>query len=101
MITKKHDDLGQAFVDRMTRDQCSPFLIWNHSDDGNSIVSVTVNTNINGNKCNVALPVTVPNGVGAIPRGATREQIGSDPLTIWVKLTGQPVTVQLNPPMRI
>ncbi|KAE9978646.1 hypothetical protein Vi05172_g3830 [Venturia inaequalis] len=101
LITIKHDDLGVAFVNRMTRDQCSPYLVLNHSEDGGSVVSVTVNTNINGNKCSTPLPITVPNGVGAIPKGATREQVGSDPLTVWVKLTGQPVTIQLNPPMKI
>lgn len=99
VITKKHDELGQAFLDRMARDQCSPFLTWNYSNDGRSVESVTVTT-ATGNKCNVAIPVTVPGGVRSTPNGATREQLGSDPLTVWTKMTGQPQTIPLNPPLR-
>jgi len=100
VITKKHDDLGQAFLDRMARDQCSPFLTWNYANDGLSINSVTVTT-ATGNKCGVPIPVTVPGNVRAIPQGATKEQIGADPLTVWTKMTGQPTTIQLNPPLRL
>ena len=42
MITKKHDDIAQAYLDRMARDQCSPSLTWNFSDDGKKLVSVTL-----------------------------------------------------------
>jgi hypothetical protein len=100
VITKKHDDLGQAFLDRMARDQCSPFLTWNYSNDGLTVISVTVTT-ATGNKCGVPIPVTVPGNVRSIPTGATKEQIGADPLTVWTKMTGQPTTIQLNPPLRL
>jgi hypothetical protein len=84
----------------MTRDQCSPFLTWNYANDGLSINSVTITT-ATGNKCGVPIPVTVPGNVGSIPKDATKEQIGADPLTIWTKMTGQPTTIQLNPPLRL
>lgn len=100
MITIKHDELAQAFLNRMHRDQCSPVLTWNYSDDGNSVVSVTVGTNL-GNKCNTAIPVTVPANIKALPMGATKEQVGSDPLTVWVTLNGQPQTIPLNPPLAL
>jgi hypothetical protein len=84
----------------MHRDQCSPVLTWNYSDDGKSVVSVTVGTAM-GNKCNTPIPVTVPSNVRSVPQGARKEQIGSDPLTVWVKLNGQAQDVQLNPPLNL
>lgn len=97
-VTKKHDDIGQAFLDRMARDQCSPSMTLNYSDDGNFVNSITVGAFF-GNKCIVPIPVTVPKEIKALPAGATREKLGKDALTVWVKLNGQPVTVPLNPPM--
>jgi hypothetical protein len=100
MITKKHDEIAQAFTDRMARDQCSPQLNWNYTPDDKAIASVTVHT-ATANRCKVPIPVTVPVNVASLPPGATREQIGSDPLTIWVKMTGQPVTIRLAKPVQL
>jgi hypothetical protein len=96
MITKKHDDISQAFIDRMARDQCSPSLTWNYSEDNEYLVSVTLST-ATQNRCRVPIPVTFPSGVTRIPQGATREQLGSDPLTLWVAMNGSPVTMTLSP----
>lgn len=93
IITKKHDDIAVEFVNRMTRDQCAPGIIWNYSADNKSIVSVTVTAN--GNRCSTPVPVTFPVPVAA-PAGARTEQVGSDPLTVWVPLNGQPVTINLS-----
>jgi hypothetical protein len=84
----------------MARDQCSPFLSWTYSNDGLYVNSVTVTT-ATGNKCGVPIPVTFPGNVRSMPQGATKEQLGADPLTVWTKMTGQPVTIQLNPPLRL
>src|ERR1700759_2435312 len=98
MVTKKHDDIAQAFMDRMARDQCSPQLTWNYTPDDSAIASVTIHT-ASQNRCKVQIPVTVPGGVRNIPPGARREQIGSNPLTIWVTMSGQPITLQLDRPI--
>jgi hypothetical protein len=100
LITKKHDDIAVAFTDRMARDQCSPGITWNFNNEGNAIVSVTVTTAMQ-NRCRVPVPVTVPVAVYTLPAGATREQVGNDPLTIWVKMDGQPVTITLGTPLRV
>jgi hypothetical protein len=42
--------------------------------------------------------VTVPGSV-TNTQGFTTEKIGSDPLTIWVKLSGAPVTFTLSTPV--
>jgi hypothetical protein len=100
IITKKHDDIAQAFMDRMARDQCSPQMTWNYTPDDQSIASVTVHT-ATANRCRVPIPVTIPVNAKSIPKGATTEQIGSDSLTIWVKMEGSPVTIQLAQPVAL
>lgn len=88
------------FLDRMARDQCSPFITWNYSADGNSVVSVTMGT-ATGNTCPVPIPLTVPASIKAAPAGSMAEKAGNDPLTVWVKLNGRPVTLELSTPMRL
>ena len=100
MITLKHDDIAQVFLDRMARDQCSPGIAWNFSNDNKSIVSITVTT-AQQNRCKVLVPVTVPADVKSIPSGSRKEKVGEDPLTVWVKLNGQPVTIQLSQPVPV
>lgn len=95
MITRKHDDIAQTFMDRMARDQCSPQLTWNLTPDDKGITSVTIHT-ATANRCKVPIPVSVPVSVSRIPPGATKEQLGNDLLTIWVKMVGQPITIQLD-----
>jgi hypothetical protein len=34
-------------------------------------------------------------------QGATPEQLGTDPLVLWVKMTGSPVTFQLTTPVAL
>ena len=82
----------------MARDQCSPQLTWNYTPDDNGIVSVTVHT-ATANRCKVPIPITVPGTVRSIPPGAYKEQIGNDPLTIWIRMTGSTVTIQLDEPI--
>jgi hypothetical protein len=85
MKTLKHDDLMQAFLNRQTRDLCRPSMTWQTSADGKSIESVNVYTA--SNKCDTTIPITVPSAV-ASNTGATKEQVGSDPLTLWVTMSG-------------
>ncbi|KAF2177700.1 hypothetical protein K469DRAFT_742439 [Zopfia rhizophila CBS 207.26] len=84
--TLKHDDLAQAFLNRQTRDQCRPSMTYNVSKDGKSIESVTAYT-AGGNKCGTTIPITVPSAVSSTT-GATKEQLGTDPLTLWVTMSG-------------
>jgi hypothetical protein len=84
--TLKHDDLAQAFINRQTRDLCRPSMTWTTSSDGANIESVNVYT-AGGNNCKTAIPITVPVAVSSAT-GATKEQLGSDPLTLWVMMSG-------------
>ncbi|KAF2106217.1 putative extracellular serine-rich protein [Lophiotrema nucula] len=85
VITLKHDDIAKAVIARKTRDECAPSLVYTLSDDRKSITSVTVGA-ANAN-CETAIPVTVPSTI-ATAAGATKEQVGKDPLTLWVTLGG-------------
>jgi hypothetical protein len=96
MISLKHDDIAASFANRMARDACAPKLSFTTS--GTTITAVTLTTN--GNTCGVPIPVTVP-GTVTSTQGFTTEQIGSDPLTIWVKMSGSPVTFTLSTPVSL
>jgi hypothetical protein len=61
-------------------------MTWQTSADGKGIESVTVYT-AGGNKCGTTIPITFPT-TPAQSTGATKEQIGTDPLTYWVTMSG-------------
>jgi len=103
LITLKHDDLAVQFINRETRDKCSPNLKYNLDTTGNKIISVTVTTN--GNTCGTTIPVTFPGPVtgtslsdGGNP---TKEQVGSDPITYWVPMNGSARTYTLSTPVNL
>jgi hypothetical protein len=82
----KHDDLAQVFLNRQTRDLCRPSMTWTTSAKGDEIETINIYTGT-GNRCGTPIPITVPSGV-ASNTGATNEQLGSDPLTLWVTMSG-------------
>ncbi|KAF1835307.1 hypothetical protein BDW02DRAFT_294439 [Decorospora gaudefroyi] len=84
--TLKQDDLVQQFVNRQTRDQCRPSMTWKLSANGAGIESINVYT-AGGNRCGTTIPITVPAPL-LRTTGATKEQLGSDPLTLWVTMSG-------------
>lgn len=96
IISLKQTDLAQSFRDRQTRDACGYQLSWNVA--GGKIIGVTVSSS--SNSCSAAIPVTVPADV-TDSQGFTREKVGNDPLTVWVKLSGQPVTLTLSSPISL
>lgn len=84
--TLKHDDIAQQFINRQVRDLCRPSMTWTTSENGANIESVDVYT-AGGNICKTTIPITVPGAV-ASTTGATVEQLGSDPVTLWVTMSG-------------
>lgn len=97
MITLKHDDMSASFAARQARDSCGYKLTWLQSSTGITGVQVTAN----GNSCASPIPVTFPvgNKPSSLPAGATTEQLGNDPYTVWVRLSGQPITMTLTTPI--
>jgi hypothetical protein len=96
MITVKQSDLAQAFLDRQTRDGCVPKLTWAKS--GSTITGLTVSAT--SNSCSVPIPVTVPAPVSGAS-SARLEQVGSDPQTYWVTLSGSPQTFTFTTPITV
>lgn len=80
----------------MARDACSYQLTY--AITSGSITGVTVTAN--GNTCGTSIPVTVP-GTVTNTKGFVTEKIGSDPLTIWVKMSGSPVSFTLSKPVAL
>lgn len=62
-------------------------MTWQSSAAGDTIESVNVYT-AGGNMCQTPVPITVPGQVSSTA-GATSEQLGSDPLTLWVTMNGE------------
>lgn len=71
---------------------CNPNLKYNYSDDGKSIVSVTVSTT--GNSCGVKVPVTVPGT--ATSAAGTVDKVGTEPSIYWTQMSGTAVTYTLG-----
>jgi hypothetical protein len=61
-------------------------MTWITSAEGDEIDTINVYT-AGGNRCATPIPITVPNGV-TNNTGATNEQLGNDPLTLWVTMSG-------------
>ncbi|OWP04291.1 hypothetical protein B2J93_9359 [Marssonina coronariae] len=96
MISLKHDDIATDFTNRMARDKCQPALSYTTNPSAKTITAVTLTTA--GNTCAAKIPVTVPGSVTST-QGFTTEQVGGDPLTIWVQMSGSPVTFTLSTPV--
>ncbi|KAH6719343.1 hypothetical protein BKA61DRAFT_731797 [Leptodontidium sp. MPI-SDFR-AT-0119] len=96
LVSQKHDDIAAGLRSRMIRDNCRPTLTWQVDSKANVITVVTVAAN--RNTCSVPIPVTFP-GTVTDQQGSTAEQLGNDPLTLWVSLTGKPVSFTLTKPV--
>ncbi|KAK5011639.1 hypothetical protein LTR28_010810 [Elasticomyces elasticus] len=101
LITLKHDDIAISFAERYARDQCHPYLSYTLSGNASGITSVTVMAD--GNQCNVPVPVTFPGNVSYVTNthNMMTEQVGNDPLTVWVSLSGSPVVFNLTKPLGV
>ncbi|KAH7354667.1 hypothetical protein BKA65DRAFT_496769 [Rhexocercosporidium sp. MPI-PUGE-AT-0058] len=102
LVSLKHDDIAASFASRMVRDNCSPnvALVYGDTNTTKTITGVTVTTT--DNLCGVEIPVTLPGPVIATQgRIGRSEQLGSDPLTIWLTMTGSPVTLRLRTPITL
>lgn len=95
MVTLKQDDLAQYYVDRMTRDKCNYSMSYTIASGKITAVTVTAT----GNTCAAEIPITVPGTT--TDRRQRQEKLGNDPLTVWVKLTGAPITLTLTTPITI
>ncbi|KAE8149979.1 hypothetical protein BDV25DRAFT_155333 [Aspergillus avenaceus] len=94
IVTIKHQEMSENFLARYKRDQCNYAL--QYAIANKQITGVTVTAN--GNTCDAAIPVTFP-VAPTDTKGFSTEQVGSDPLTVWVQLTGSPVTFTLSTPI--
>ena len=133
ILSLKHDDIAQLFLDRMTleyehplhpspspkktwrpgplslitrkanlfQSACEPQITYTFSDDATAITSVSISAI--DNTCDVPIPVTFP------PTAAVRvgggnvevEQIGNEPLVLWVTLSGAEVSFELEEPVTL
>lgn len=101
VITKKHDDLGQIYVDRMTRENCGYKLAYTYNNADNTTTMTGGTLTATGNTCSVPIPVTLPGASTFSVGGTTVEQIGADSPTTWVPLSGAPVTFTLATPIKL
>jgi len=91
--------MTQQFINRQTRDLCRPSMTWSTSADGASVTAVNVYT-ASSNSCGTTIPITVPGPISDTT-GATKEQIGNDPLTLWVTMSGASRRYTLSSALRL
>jgi hypothetical protein len=96
LVTLKHADMSAAFLARFNRDKCGYALSYTTANQ--KITAVTVSAT--GNTCSEPIPVTFPVAPTST-QGFTTEQLGSDPLTVWVRLSGSPVSFTLSTPIAL
>lgn len=88
--------MSAQFLDRYTRDACGYSLSYTTSNQ--KITGVTVSAK--DASCGSPIPVTFP-VAPTNTQGFTTEQLGKDPLTVWVQLSGSPVTFTLSTPIAL
>ncbi|KAJ3411846.1 hypothetical protein HDV05_001635 [Chytridiales sp. JEL 0842] len=94
VISYKLDDMDTMFVNRAIRDNAKITLTATNTNTG--VVSFTISSQ---RPC--VAPITFPLGVKAgdisnLPSSWKKEQIGTDPLTVWVPMTGNNASVTLK-----
>ncbi|KAI8817680.1 uncharacterized protein EV422DRAFT_540498 [Fimicolochytrium jonesii] len=98
LVTKDITSHSQTFLDRMERDYCGRSVLLTRNATHWLSLSAT-----SASKCNV--PITVPGPVlrADCPAGVcTYEQIGVDPLTVWVALKGgESRTLRFSPAIAV
>lgn len=101
LIALKEDDLITVYLQRMTKDQCNPSTQLIYSANGNATVVTGFVVDATNHACSVPIPVTLPAGSVTNLQGSTTEQVGNDPLTLWVTLSGAPKTFTLTQPITL
>ncbi|OQE18920.1 hypothetical protein PENFLA_c020G00457 [Penicillium flavigenum] len=96
IITLTHQEMSASFLARFNRDKCGYSL--SYATSNQKITAVTVSAT--GNTCTEPIPVTFPVAPTST-QGFATEQLGADPLTVWIKLTGSPVTFTLSTPISL
>ncbi|KAJ5707544.1 hypothetical protein N7488_007345 [Penicillium malachiteum] len=96
LVTIKHADMSAGFKARYTRDACGYAV--SYTTQNEKITGVTVSAT--DNTCSEPIPVTFP-VAPTDTQGFTTEQMGSDPLTVWVELSGSPVSFTLSTPIAL
>jgi hypothetical protein len=101
LIAIKEDDLVNVFTARMAKDNCNPTtqLIYAHSGNTTTVTGFIVGAT--GNTCPQPIPVTLPGGNVTSLQGSTVEQVGNDPMTLWVTLSGAAKTFTLTAPITL
>ncbi|KAJ5088905.1 hypothetical protein N7456_012521 [Penicillium angulare] len=96
LVTINHADMSAGFKARYTRDACGYAL--SYTTENHKITGVTVSAT--DNTCGEPIPVTFPVAPTST-KGFATEQLGSDPLTVWVQLSGSPVSFTLSTPIAL
>ncbi|EPE37164.1 hypothetical protein GLAREA_09327 [Glarea lozoyensis ATCC 20868] len=97
LISLKHDDIAASFRQRMTRDQCNYTMT--NTFSGSTITGFSVSAPSVSNRCAAPIPITLPGPLAENGIRYNTEQLGSDPLTVWVDLNGRVMDFRLKDPI--
>lgn len=99
LIGVKEDDLIDVYTTRITKDMCNPTTQVILSTSGNTTSITGFVVGATNNTCAAPIPVTIPGGNVTNLQGSTVEQVGNDPMTLWVTLSGAAKTFTLTTPI--
>jgi hypothetical protein len=99
IVNINNDALFDYFTARMVKDQCNPSTELLFTTTGSTTTITGFVVDCAGHTCAEPIPVTIPGGTVTNLQGSTTEQLGSDPLTIWVTLSGAAKTFTLTEPI--
>jgi hypothetical protein len=91
MLTFFKIQIAAAFNRRMLVDACKPIIQFTATQGKISGFTVSSNSNF----CEVPIPVTVAKHLSDT-KGFVTEQLGSDPMTLWVKLDGEAISFEFS-----
>jgi hypothetical protein len=89
--------IAASFRQRMTRDQCNYTMT--NTFSGSTITGFSVSAPSVSNKCSAPIPITLPGPLAENGIRYNTEQLGSDPLTVWVDLNGRVMDFRLKDPI--
>ncbi|KAL6630847.1 hypothetical protein U3516DRAFT_579987 [Neocallimastix sp. 'constans'] len=94
LISIKIDTIMEGFIKRAQIEACGQ-VVKLIVDNNNKVTGISVSATTG----DCTLPVTVPGGVNksSLPSDAILEQVGKDPLTVWIPLKkGETKTIELS-----
>lgn len=86
LISLKIDDIRTSYVDRLNLENCGQDTQLILDENTSTITGIQVKATSGSCKVPITIPYNIEVDKTSLPKKAVLEQVGSDPLTVWVDL---------------